>query len=211
VRLNNRKSHELLIAKDIVSVTSLTLLERLRVKPSAADWQRFHDAYLPLIRVWLMRVPGLRDEVDDLSQEVLIVVVREVAGFERQRQGSFRAWLRQITVNRIRSCWRKRARRPLVGVADTSTEDFLGQLEDPASALASQWDREHDRHVFDHLLATVKDDFQAETWEAFRRFVLDGVPAAKVAQELGVSTNAVILAKARILKRLRDEAGGLLD
>jgi RNA polymerase sigma-70 factor (ECF subfamily) len=194
-----------------MSVTSLTLLERLRVQPSAADWQRLHDVYRPLIRGWLTRIPDLRDEKDDLSQDILTVVFREVARFERQREGSFRAWLRRVTVNRIRNYWRERARRPQVGLQGSETENFLGLLEDPTSDLAAEWDREHDRHAFDRLLAIVQPDFQPETWEAFRRFALDGMPAAKVASELGISDNAVILAKTRILKRLRDEAGVLLE
>jgi hypothetical protein len=32
-----------------------------------------------------------------------------------------------------------------------------------------------------------------------------------VAEELGLSENAVILAKSRVLKRLREEAGDLLE
>ncbi len=52
--------------------------------------------------------------------------------------------------------------------------------------------------------------FSPPTWEAFRRFGVDGVPAVQVAEELGLSENAVILAKSRVLKRLRMEAGDLL-
>ena len=37
-----------------------------------------------------------------------------------------------------------------------------------------------------------------------------GERAARVAEELGLSENAVILAKSRVLKRLRREAGDLL-
>src|SRR5579872_297805 len=116
-----------------MSVTSLTLLERLKIHPSAADWQRFHDVYKPLIRGWLNRVPGLRDEADDLSQEILMIVVKEVVAFERQREGSFRSWLRRVTVNRIRTYRRKRERRPQTGLQRTETENFLGLLEDPTS------------------------------------------------------------------------------
>jgi RNA polymerase sigma-70 factor, ECF subfamily len=195
-----------------MSVTSMSLLERLRVQPSAADWERFHEVYRPLIIRWLLRVPGLGDEADDLAQEVLVIVFQEIVSFEREREGSFRAWLRQVAVNRVRKYWRGRAKRPHVGVGvGSETEDFLNNLEDSSSDLASEWDRDHDRHVFERLLTMVKPDFQTETWEAFRRFVFDGVPAAQVAVEMGVSTNAVILAKARILKRLREEAGALLD
>ena len=191
--------------------TSLSLLDRLRHSPTPADWKRVNDVYRQLIRGWLARVPGVGDELDDLTQEVLLVVYREIAGFERQREGSFRTWLRRITVNRIREFWRKKAKRPLAGLNDGATEDFLGRLEDPASELSQQWDREHDRHVLDRLLEAVRDDFKPETWKAFQRFALDGVPAAKVARELDMTENAVVLAKSRILSRLREEAGALLD
>jgi RNA polymerase sigma-70 factor (ECF subfamily) len=136
---------------------------------------------------------------------------REIGSFERQREGSFRTWLRRVTVNRVREYWRKKARRPIVGFDGSATEDFLGRLEDPASELVSQWDREHDKEVFDRLLAAVRGDFQPETWEAFRRFTLDGLPAVQVAAAMGITQNAVLLAKSRVLRRLRDEAGILLD
>ena len=39
----------------------------------------------------------------------------------------------------------------------------------------------------------------------------DGKPARDVAQELGLSVNAVLIAKSRVLGRLRQEARGLVD
>ena len=87
-----------------MKLTSLGLLERLKVaRPAVSDWNRLHGVYLPLIQRWLDRVPGLGDDSADLAQEVLIVVFREVPRFDRQREGSFRAWLRQVTVNKIRN------------------------------------------------------------------------------------------------------------
>lgn len=189
--------------------TSLSLLERLRVaKPDAAEWRRLHDVYLPVICGWLARVPGLREEAQDLSQEILTVVFRELPSFERRRDGSFRAWLRQITVNRTRSFFKTR-RLPLAGGGQA--EDFLAQLEDPNSDLARQWDQDHDRHVFQKLLATVQGDFEPATWLAFTRFAVEGCAAARVAEELGMSESAVMQAKFRVVKRLREEAGELLD
>jgi RNA polymerase sigma-70 factor, ECF subfamily len=189
--------------------TSVSLLDRLKVaRPDASDWHRLQGIYLPLIRRWLGRVPGLGDEADDLAQEVLIVVVRELPRFERRREGSFRAWLRKVTVNKTRSHWRRRRRMPAAGLDPAA--GFLDRLEAPNGDLAREWDRDHDRHVFERLLAIVQPDFQPITWDAFRRFALDGLPAARVAEELGLTENAVLQAKSRILKRLRVEAGDLL-
>ena len=83
-------------------------------------------------------------------------------------------------------------------------------MADPDSDLAREWDREHDEHVVRKILAAVKADFTPTTWKAFRRFALDGLPAARVGEELGLPENAVLLAKSRVVRRLQEEAGDLL-
>jgi RNA polymerase sigma-70 factor (ECF subfamily) len=192
-----------------VDSTSLSLLIRLKAAgPEATDWQRMQGIYLPLIQRWLRRAPGLRDEADDLAQEVFLVVIRELPRFERRREGSFRAWLRTITENKARTYCKRRDRRRTVGM--DRTETFLEQMADPESDLAREWDREHDEHVIRKLLAAVQSDFNPTTWEAFRRLSLDGLPAARVAEELRMPENAVLLAKSRVVRRLRQEAGDLL-
>jgi RNA polymerase sigma-70 factor (ECF subfamily) len=89
--------------------------------------------------------------------------------------------------------------------------DELQNVADPFSTLEALWDSEHDRHVTEALLILVEPAFTQSTWLAFRRQVLDGQRAEEVASELGISVNAVLLAKSRVLRRLRDEAKGLLD
>jgi RNA polymerase sigma-70 factor, ECF subfamily len=192
-----------------MSPTSVSLLDRLRAaRPDASDWNRLQGIYLPLIARWLGRVPGVGDEADDLAQDVFVVVIREIPRFKRQREGSFRAWLRQVTVNKARTHRRRRHRRAAVGL--DPADGFLDSLADPNGDLAREWDMDHDRHVFQKLLAVVQPDFSATTWDAFHRFAVDGLPAAVVGEEMGMSVNSVIQAKSRILKRLREEAGDLL-
>jgi hypothetical protein len=62
---------------------------------------------------------------------------------------------------------------------------FLDSLADPNGELAREWDMDHERHVFEKLLAIVQPDFSPTTWAAFRRFAVDGLPSAKVAEDLG--------------------------
>jgi RNA polymerase sigma-70 factor (ECF subfamily) len=57
----------------------------------------------------------------------------------------------------------------------------------------------------------VRGDFAPATWQAFRRHILEGEPAARVAEALGLSLNSVLLAKSRVLKRLRQELTGLVE
>src|SRR5262245_51295915 len=148
--------------------TSVSLLERLSGRPTDADWRRLHDLYAPLLRAWAARAGVAEADADDLSQEVLLAVVRDVTKFEHRGPGAFRAWLRGILANRARDHFRRRAARP-VATGDSALADQLDQLEAPDSPLSRLWDREHDEHVARHLLKVVEGDFAPATWAAFRR------------------------------------------
>jgi RNA polymerase sigma-70 factor (ECF subfamily) len=184
--------------------TSLTWLGRLTTAPSGADWQRLVDLYGPLLHDWLARAGVPPTDRDDLTQEVLLVLVREVSGFDRRGPGAFRAWLRGILANRARDYFRDRARLPAPG-------NGLEELADPASELSLLWDREHNEYVAARALGRARVDFSETTWEAFTRQVLEGRPARDVAAELGISRNAALIAKSRVLCRLRAELAGLTD
>jgi RNA polymerase sigma-70 factor (ECF subfamily) len=191
--------------------TPVSLLERLRSRPDAVSWRRLVDLYTPLVRNWLRRQAVPRDDAEDLVQDVLAVLVRELPAFEHSgRRGAFRTWLRGVTVNRLRGFWRARKSCPVPG-GDGDLGRLLDQLADPHSDLARHWDEEHDRHVARRLAELVAADFEPTTWQAFRRVVMDGERAAAIADELHVSVNAVLLAKSRVLRRLRQEGRGLID
>ena len=190
--------------------TSFTLLDRLQSQPDPASWQRLVDIYSPLIKRWLSRSPLQNADHEDLTQEVLKIVVQKLPEFQRRREGSFRAWLRGITVNCMREFWRSSKQQPVA----TGDSDFLQSLqeqEDPHSKLAKGWDAEHDRHVVRRLLELIGPLFEPTTLQAFRKVVLEGQKPAQVAAELGISVNAVFLAKSKILRQLRQEIDGLLS
>lgn len=191
--------------------TSATLLERLRDRADTEAWQRLVDLYSPLLSAWLRRHALQDADVEDLVQEVLLTVAREAPQFEHSgRPGAFRHWLRNILANRLREFWRGRRLRP----AATGESDFLAlldQLQDPDSGISHLWDQEHDQHIVRRLLAMIEPQFAPSTWQAFRRVVLDGARPDAVAAELGLTVNAVFIAKSRVLQRLRQEAREFLD
>lgn len=191
--------------------TSVSLLERLRLRPDSVSWQRLIDLYTPLIRDWLRRYGLQASDTDDLVQDALQVVIRELPNFRHDlRRGAFRRWLRTITTNRLRTHWRKQRSRP-VATGDSDFDQVLNQLEDPDSQLSREWDRQHDQHVARRLLELLAGDFEPATWDAFRLLVLEGRETTEVATQLGISPNAVRIAKSRVLARFRHEAAGLLD
>jgi RNA polymerase sigma-70 factor (ECF subfamily) len=182
--------------------TSLTWLGRLVAGADDADWRRLLDAFGPLLNHWLARAGVPPADRDDLVQEVLVVVVRRVGEFERRGPGAFRAWLRGILANHTKKFFRT---RPKPAAID------LDLLAGDGTELSRAWDREHDEHLAARALRAVEGDFAPATWQAFRRQVFDGLSPTAVAEETGLSLNAVILAKSRVLKRLRAELRGLAE
>jgi RNA polymerase sigma-70 factor (ECF subfamily) len=190
--------------------TSVSLLDRLRDSPDAASWQRLLDLYAPLIQAWLRRQGLQPADADDLAQDVLAVLVRELPTFEHRRPGAFRSWLRAITANRLRNFWRARQARP-AATGDSDFVHLLEQLEDPHSELSRIWDREHDQIIVRRAMELIEPEFTPSTWQAFRRLAVDGAAVDAVAAELGLSANAVLIAKSRVFSRLRQEIRGLVD
>jgi RNA polymerase sigma-70 factor (ECF subfamily) len=115
-----------------------------------------------------------------------------------------------LSVNRLRKFWRARDRRPQAR-GDSGIDARLAQLDDSSSEMRQVWNREHDQYVLRQLLALAEPHFAQNTWKAFCRVALDGAKPDVVAQEMGISLNAVCLAKCRILSRLRQESEGLIE
>jgi RNA polymerase sigma-70 factor (ECF subfamily) len=150
-------------------------------------------------------------DLDDLSQDVLLSVVKHLPSFQHSGQrGAFRAWLRTIVCSRTTDYWRA------FGAGTSATGGSgataaLEQIADPESDLNRRWDEEHDRYVLGCLLDLVEEEFEPTTLQAFRRLAFDGASGAEVAEELGLSVAAAYMAKSRVLHRIREEAGGLID
>lgn len=191
--------------------TSLSLLNRLRRSPESESWKRLVELYAPLIKIWMRKYEVQESDAEDIVQEVLLAVSKDLAKFEHKGQpGAFRAWLKGILVNRLRNFWRARDRRREVR-GGSEIDQRLAELENPSSELSRLWDDEHDRYVLRQLLKLAQPHFAPNTWTAFYRVALNGESPRDVATDMRISLNAVVTAKSRVLRRLRQEAEGLVD
>ena len=64
-----------------------------------------------------------------------------------------------------------------------------------------------DGGVLQRALEQIRPQFQERTWQAFYRVTAEGQSPAEVAAALGMSVNAVYVARSRVLARLRQELG----
>ncbi len=184
--------------------TSLSLLELLRQSSHPEAWARFVRLYAPLLMTWA-RQQGFQDaDAEDIVQRVLVKVVRLIPGYQREPGQTFRGWLFTICRNECRDVRTRRATHPLPTSAGLDAVADVPPPDDPDET-------EYRRRLVRRALELVRPDFTPATWAAFTRFVLQGRRATAVAAELGISANAVYLARNRVLTRLREELAGLLE
>lgn len=182
--------------------TPRSLLEHTRDPRDETAWERFTDLYTPLLTTWF-RAAGVQPaDADDLVQRTFQLLLRKLPEFDHSgRPGAFRAWLRSVVLNMLRDF---RKARPHPGA---------GGLDERAAPpeFDRDWDREHDLFVLNGLLNQVRPGFSPQVWRAFCLTALEGQSAAEAAAALGMTPNAVMLARSRVLARLRRDARGLLD
>jgi RNA polymerase sigma-70 factor (ECF subfamily) len=185
--------------------TPPSLLERLRQSPEREAWEKFVDMYTPLLFAWAARLGLSGHDAADLVQDLFAVLVEKLPQFEYDSRKSFRAWLKTILLNR----WRKQRRKQALENR-TAADGAVSEVAEPADVPEFE-EEEYRRYLARRALALMQAEFQPTTWKACWEFVVRDRPAAAVAADLGISVNAVYLAKSRVLRRLREELQGLLD
>lgn len=185
--------------------TPFSLLQRLRQPDQAEAWGRFVDLYTPLIYHWGKKLGLPKGDLPDYVQDVFVLLVREMPGFEYRPDKRFRGWLWTVAKNK----WLERHRR-------ASTRPNLINDELPLHQLASDGvpevdEIEYRQYLVHRALHLMQTEFQPTTWQACWECVVHDRPPRDVAAALGISPNAVYVACSRVLRLLRQELDGLLE
>ncbi len=185
--------------------TASNLLGLVKANEGPA-WRRLAALYTPLVYSWARHAGLQAEDASDVVQEVFRAVLTHIADYEAgPGPGSFRAWLWTITRNKLNDHWRRQRRQPVAVGGSDAQERLLEspapecpQDEEPAGAGGG---------VLQRALERIRPRFEERTWQAFYRVTAEGQGPAEVAAALGMSVNAVYVARSRVLARLRQELG----
>jgi RNA polymerase sigma-70 factor, ECF subfamily len=189
--------------------TPLSLLQRARANDAEA-WTRLVRLYQPLVLFWCSRARCPAAETEDVAQEVFAAAHAGLGRFRRDRPGdSFRAWLRGITRNQVLLHYRRNQHHPQA----EGGSDVLHQLQAVPDVLAEPLADEPAEvtQLYRRALEQVRSHFEDATWSMFWLTVIEDRSPTALAAELGVTPAAVRQAKSRVLRRLKQELGELLD
>lgn len=181
--------------------TPPSLLEQLRQPAQRDAWDRFAELYTPLLYYWA-RGQGLAEaDAADLVQEVFLLLVTKLPHFRYDQDGSFRGWLRALTLNKHRELQRRKSPNLVENLKDVPAPISAGSLEE----------KEYRLHLVRHMLPLLEGQFPPSTWQLFQEYVIQNRPPQEIAAQRKVTLGTVYAAKSKVLHRLRQALAGLLE
>jgi RNA polymerase sigma-70 factor (ECF subfamily) len=144
-----------------------------------------------------VRAHGLRGpDVEDVAQEVFVEVFRNLKKFRHAAPGKFHAWLGTIVEHKVADFFRRRSRQPSI---EPNAAERLAAIPSPCNPDETGLEADQSEHARRNLAAieAVRARVRSQTWDAFLR-VVRGEKVADVAQEMGLSANALYQACYRV-------------
>ena len=195
-----------------MNTTSESLLFRLQQHDGdeeglAVDqkaWETFVGLYTPLMFYWARKAGMRKSDAADLVQDVLAKVFRRLPDLKYDRQGSFRGWLRTITLNQFRDRRRKRS-LPITDASQSQLAELVSVVE-----AESIWDVDYGRMLLKQAMDHMECDFEPPTWQALLAVMKDKLSVNQAAEKFEISVWTLYSAKSRLIRRLREQLEGML-
>lgn len=194
--------------------TRSSLLRGLKNWEDNERWQQFFDRYWKLIYGVAIKSGLTNTEAQDVVQETVLTVARNIKDFEYNRAaGSFRGWLMKTTRWRIADQFRKRL--PVAKSSPRSPDDSqrtatIERIPDPAPAdLEAIWEAEWEKNLVEKALERVRRKVDAKQYRVFDLHVNKGMAVADVARTAGVNAEYVYNVKSRVTPLLKKEIARL--
>jgi RNA polymerase sigma-70 factor (ECF subfamily) len=197
-------------AKSDSLATHASLLERLKHLEDQGSWQEFYITYRKLIFSFALKHGLTPTEAEEAVQETVITVARNLPKFRYDpARCSFKTWLFNVTLWRIRDQLRKRHPNETSLHRHPGDTDRMGTVERIPGPEAEQptalWEEAWKRDLLERALERVKGQVAEKQFQIFDLYAQQGWPAREVARNLGVSLVRVYVTKHRVSTLLAKE------
>lgn len=190
-----------------MQTTQPNLLAAVRDSQNREAWGHFYRIYAPLLRSFGRRLGVNETDLDDLTQEVLVIAHRSLRDdVYDPAKGRFRMWLFGIARRQALAVLRARGRRTRVQQPNQPQGvDLLAQLEDPRTEETMQeiWQQEWRYALLDEALRQIRTEVGDNEYQAFVLYGVQRQPAQKVAEQLGITVSSVYVYKGRVLTAIQ--------
>ncbi len=183
--------------------TRVSLLVNLNNDQHYAAWLEFSQVYEPVIYRFARKRGLQHADAAELTQQVLLNVVKASQRWSDEDLPShFRGWLKTVAGNLLVNMVTRESRYRAVGGASDDTD--LAQVADIAESRI--WADEEKRAMLRQAAKKIRVEFSENSWSAFELTIFHGQSIEAAAKTLGKSKGAVYAARARIVRRLKQES-----
>lgn len=148
----------------------------------------------PTIQQWALARAGNPDDAADLTQEVLILLVRKLPGFRGDSR--FLTWLFTVTRNRAIEAHRSRGRQ------DLKMENYGTHLRSEEERTPNA-DQELDRSRIQEVVTAFLSHLPPRQREVFQMAELQGMSCVEIGKLLGVESGGIRAALFKARRTLR--------
>lgn len=164
-------------------LTRLTLLERIKDPKDENAWKEFYQFYWDLITGWASKLGATGTRADDVFQETMMCLLRNIREFEYQpEKGRFRSYLKTIVARRVKDAYR-RERRYVTEAAfnqgGTVNSDWIDNIPDESPPEEEEMDKIWLSSVLKQALRRAYEKVDPVSYKSFCLHVLEGLPVKR--------------------------------
>jgi RNA polymerase sigma-70 factor (ECF subfamily) len=177
--------------------TRASLLSRLNAADEDGSWREFFDLYWKLIYNAARKKGLSAPEAEDVVQETMITLMKELPGFKYDRaKGTFKGWLMTLTYRRISDLLRKRRDQ-------ASMSEVLEMAAD--SEFERAWSEEWRQNLIDTAVRRVRERTSPHSFQVYSLNILQKKGPRATARILNMSVAGVYMASFKVGNLIKSE------
>ncbi|MFC5050449.1 RNA polymerase sigma factor [Rubritalea spongiae] len=178
--------------------TRYSLLRRAIDLNDDHAWNELNKHYERFIYYILHQLNVSSSDIDDLAQQTLIILMRDLPKYDRER-ARFRTWLKQVIRSTALMHFRQRESQQVkmnkfAGDAQLSQQD---QTTDIDQYIEEEWET----YVTNVAMKRVRKEYRGQAIEVFE-LGLQGISAQQIAQRTGLTISSVYTLRKRVKRSL---------
>lgn len=178
--------------------TNHPLLRRARSLDDEEAWRTLSEHYERFIYYVLGELNVSPGDLDDVAQQTLIVLTRDLPKYDRDRS-KFRTWLKQVIRSTALMHFRKRdsQRRKMERFAENLSDGDARQAPEIDRFVEDEWET----YVTSIAMERVRAAYKGKAMEVLE-MDLKGVPSTEIAERTGLAVSSVYTLRKRVKRSL---------
>lgn len=190
------------------SSTNMSLLASLIACDGESEsWAIFIEKYRPLLTRWSRRWGADEHFAEDVTQETMVIMWRNLKDYRKVNDVPFRSWLKTVAFRTWLMLVRDQQRSSVFAGVDVMGIPCLKSLTGPSARedLIAEFDRIATEEILDLAFLRVSKRVGEHAWKCFELTYRHKMSSKAVSESVGSSIPAVLMILSRVRKSLREE------